>query len=357
MDSIISQTSANVDPLPSPVDSILQMITSKQGGNSGVVDTELLSKVAKVIKTPTSAAPTEIYEPTSSITTYNPANTKSSPQHVSTSQSRERKISESSSMSPVNAAKPKSRFTRRRLSTQELLKEPVIIPLVSKQTENQSTNTAHPDPRITLSKLIGAKLSMYTANLPRFSKDLILPGSGKLIGLKITVSSDDNKSSKRDPRLGRYKDPRLRRSGDSKQKSHQGTARTTVHGTEDKSSIPAKPSALLTKSSTVIPSLPELDLNLAPLNNKMRTQDSHIPSQVSPIKDVRTQPNLRLPRLMKAPPTSSLKHSSPPSEGSDAAVPAIAPYDPRYMSSGAKTTGKTSFRATTIVTFSSNQLL
>ncbi|XP_077967803.1 uncharacterized protein LOC120326008 isoform X1 [Styela clava] len=344
IDSGPSQASTNSEQTSS-VDSILKMIASKQGGNTSHVDTNLLSKVAKVINitTTSSASSAEVYDPASSIATYNPAKAKASPQRTSTSQSRERKSSESSSTSPGHATKPKSRTTRRRLSTLELTKEPVIIPLVTKQTGDQSVHSAHPDPRMTLSKLIGVKLSIYSAHLPRFSKDLILPGSGKMIGLKVTLSTDEAKPSKRDPRLGRHKDPRLRRSGDSKSKNHHSSLKTSMTSPprlEIKSSIPSKPSALLTKSSTVIPSLPELDLNLAPMNNQTKQVDnvSHNITN-SPAKDSPSMPNLRLPRLMKAPiSASSPKQGASPARENITAAPAIAPYDPRYMSSGSATT-------------------
>lgn len=332
------------------VESILKMITDKQGDITNV-DTNLLSKVASVINMATaSASASDHYNPASSTATYNPAQVKASPRHSSQSHHRERKSSGSSSTSPGHSSGKHHHHQpnpiRRRLSTQELTKEPTIIPLVTKQSGG-TMHASHPDPRLTLSRLLGVKLPTYSASLPRFSKDLILPGSGKMVGLKITLSSEDSKTSKRDPRLGRRKDPRLQKSGDPRLKSKNAVKISSPVSSVDstsRSSVPEKPSALLTKTSAVIPSLPELDLDLAHVNNQTkessRLTPSKSPPSAKPSASYSLPPNLKLPRLMKAPTSSPTRDKDQgSSEEIQSAPPTIAPYDPRYIASGPANSG------------------
>lgn len=298
---------------------------------------------------------------------YNPAQQKTPPHHSNHSSSshenhhrRERKSSGSSSSSPGHSSSQRHTHhqpIRKRLSTQDLGKEPVPIPLVSKQTGGVVHST-HPDPRMTLSRLLGQKITRFVAGLPKFSKDLILPGSGKMVGLKITLSAEGTKPTKRDPRLGRHKDPRLQKSSDPRLKARSAPNKTPSDSTETgrvAASVPSKPSALITKSAAVIPSLPELDLDLAHIASQQQQQSKeHSDTVTSIIKNTTSSkapdsytapPHLNLPRLMKAPVTVSNTennlHTSP-THNNVSTLPAstIAPYDPRYMSSGtAKSTG------------------
>lgn len=290
----------------------------------------------------------ETYTPSSSVATYNPAQSKVSPRRPSTSQQRERKNSGSISSSPSNTRHHKPAPIRRRLSTQELTKEPVVIPLIAKQTGTQSMHSAHPDPRLTLSRLTGNnhKSTRFTASMPKFSKDLILPNSSQMLNMTVTLSNED-KSTKRDPRLGRQKDPRLQRSVDPRLKTRNvlksSTNNTVSATTEPKSSsVPSKPSALLTKSSTSIPSLPELDLNLAYVQQVSKENDTnHVTNTSKSSTSSYSLPTLKLPKLVKAPTLTNSPVRDTAPEEPILKEPTIAPYDPRYMSSASSATTTT----------------
>lgn len=235
-----------------------------------------------------------------------------------------------------------------------------MIPLVAKQSGSQSVHSAHPDPRITLSRLIGAKPARFAASVPRFSKDLILPGSSQLLNVKVTLTNEDAKAPKRDPRLARQKDPRLQRASDPRLKTRTA-AKSASSGVPPLSeakpaSVPAKPSALLTKSASSIPSLPELDLNLAYVQQRSKENGGgYAPKTAAPSYSL---PTLKLPKLVKAPDAARSPAQDASTEvAAEPTMPKIAPYDPRYMSSGQSTaSGKYNFKFVFLSSVSSNNV-
>nr|XP_018669106.1 ziinc finger protein Ci-ZF(C3H)-7 isoform X1 [Ciona intestinalis] len=314
----------------SSVQSILEMISNKKNQNLSNIDAKLLSKVAGVINMTTSSGSTKTSDYITSSTTMMSPPRQPHPR-------KERKSS--------SEASPRAPSLRRRLSTSELNKDPVTIPLVVKQSSD-SMHAEHPDPRMTLSRLFGQKRREFTAPLPGFySEELMLSASGKLPGLKITVSSDNSKKRTSDPRLnqptsrpkasdprskGKLNDPRLR-----------GRALSAVKTDPipPKPSIPVQPSALLSKPPTSgIPSLPELNLDFANISEKSKSPPLKSPKRLSPIA--------KMPTLSRASVTSQNK----PLSNDESAVieesskedeePTIAPYDPRFITAGS--TNKTS---------------
>jgi len=280
----------------------------------------------------------------------------SPPQKVP-SHHRERKASGSSSSPSHSRTHHQQPLpVRRRLSASDLNKEPVAIPLVTKQSAD-SVHSSHPDPRILLSRLVGQKRMEFRAPVPAFAKDLIMP-SGKLVGLKITLSSENdrgdvsNQDKRPDPRISsqnvrnktvsdprvksKQNDPRLRMRSSSITKSST-PPHSNSSSTESKSSVPPKPIALLTKpASSIIPSLPELNLDLASIAESAKAK--------SPPQANSSEPLGRLPKLLRAgalPSAGNASNQKTPtsSDGSNAetkiATPAIAPYDPRYITAAA----------------------
>nr|CAB3267880.1 zinc finger protein ZF(C3H)-7 [Phallusia mammillata] len=318
------------------VQSIMQMISSKK---SKEVDTNLLSKVASVISMSPAAKP-------SPSPSHGQDGMMSPPQHPP--HHRERKLSSGSSSSPGHPSTklpyhaPQS--LRRRLSTSELNKEPIVIPLVAKQSAD-SMHASHPDPRISLSRLFGQKRTEFRGPRPEFGKDL-LPMSGKLVGLKITLSSEGNRPNptdkRADPRLSMQQtrtkpavadprvkskpnDPRLGRRASATMKSPPSQQSTPA----PKPLIPQKPAALLTKPpSSIIPSLPELNLDLAHVAENNKTSPTS------------TADASGLPKLLRASGKPSALHKPPSTpETTETTSPTpIAPYDPRFITAGSKTT-------------------
>ena len=250
---------------------------------------------------------------------------------------------------------------RRRLSTSELYKEAITIPLVTKHNSD-TMHSSHPDPRVSLSRLFGKTRTEFRASIPVFGKDVMLPGSGKMMGLKITLSSTDsskthiNGDKRADPRLShshsrtrsgdpriksKPNDPRLRSRGHSTTKTSPPRSSHTSVATRAPS-IPPTPTALLTKpSSSIIPSLPELNLDLAPM------PQSKPKVQVPPVSPASTKPGdplARLPKLLRANvrPASSKLTQNAVEKDSQKEAPAIAPYDPRYITAGSSPTSVTS---------------
>ena len=243
---------------------------------------------------------------------------------------------------------------RRRLSTSELYKEPITIPLVAKQNSD-SMRVSHPDPRVSLSRLFGKTKTEFRASIPVFGKDVMIPGSVKMTGLKITLSSTDtskihtNGDKRTDPRLlhshsrprsgdprmkPKPNDPRLRSRGSSTHKT--SPPQSTPAPVTKSPSIPPTPTALLTKpASSIIPSLPELNLDLAP-----QPKPKVAAPPISPASTKPGDPLARLPKLLRAnvrPASNRLARNSIDKETPKEA-PTIAPYDPRYITAGSSPT-------------------
>ncbi|XP_076801481.1 uncharacterized protein LOC143445948 [Clavelina lepadiformis] len=327
----------------SSIQSIMQMISNKQTSSESTVDTKLLSKVADVISmTPSVPGLSKTHNATvisSSVGKTMMSPPQQRPLH------RERKSS-SSDMSPSHPSQHHHPL-RRRLSTSELLKEPATIPLVTKHNTD-SIHSAHPDPRMSLSRLFGKTRTEFKATLPHFSKDVILPSSN-LRGLRITLSSDTAKSNvstenvdprasqsrlKMDPRSkGKsLNDPRLRGRATSITKTSPPHIAALQ---KPKQFIPPKPTALLMKpSSSVIPSLPELNLDFASIQED-KTKSAG--SEKSPTNS--EEPLVRLPKLLRGsvrPANRRISQSPPRNQSSkeDSTSP-TAPYDPRFIRAAA----------------------
>lgn len=266
---------------------------------------------------------------------------KESPKHHSSQ--RERKSSNSSSGSGSHRLHHHHPL-RKRISTQELNKEPVSIPLVAKEDAN-SLHSAHPDPRMSLSRFLGAKKTLFLGEIPPFCKEILL-GSGKLVGLKITLSSEgktatQSTTKRSDPRLSKRADPRTAKSSDPRirrkhvQNSSNSTETEEIKK-ETKTVIPQTPPALITKTSSIpIPSLSDFNLDLALAAKNAENQ-----------KTAAKFPTLQMPKLKKAP-IGELKEepkSILANNGANTVIgtppPTIAPYDPRYMSGNTNTTVK-----------------
>uniref|UniRef100_H2Y439 C3H1-type domain-containing protein n=1 Tax=Ciona savignyi TaxID=51511 RepID=H2Y439_CIOSA len=306
----------------SSVQSIMEMISSKK--SQSTVDTKLLSKVAGVIN----MVPSVTHQ--SKNTDYTSPSTALMSPPRQPHPKRERKASNDT-----------PHLLRRRLSTSELAKEPVTIPLVVKQSAD-SMHIAHPDPRMTLSRLFGKKRSEFRAPLPGFySDELMLTGAGKLPGLKITLSSEQSKRSS-DPRLIHSKiktvDPR------SKTKINDPRLRARSKPEPQKHSVPSKPSALLTKPPTsVIPSLPELDLDFVADKTPPREKSPKLPSPVAKMP-ILSRPNVPTNNhMVVSDKTEEVTRVSVEEENSTKDE-TIAPYDPRFITAGS--TNKTNTATT-----------